>query len=309
MGSSSAPRRRRPGPRWVGGHQHCWAVLPLAAVSPMAAGGQPTPTLTGAACKRPAERPGSPCACAPGHLAGRPHYAAAVPDSNWLFALPCLGGRCPQAVKVASEFVELTRKAINSWPNIKPWLNASDIETLVAKVGSAPAACNAGPPAAGMSGAPATLHGAYARRHGCRAAALLLQCATPTGRLPVDGALLPAIAFVGLFVANNARRLRPPLVSRAAPLVQVDEFSAWLKGKQEEQAKKEEHEDPAYKVDEVAGWLGRLKKVSLAGAAGWVGGRAGWSCSVRCARKAAGAQAGGTLSGAYMLPTCLLSAL
>ena len=40
----------------------------------------------------------------------------------------------PAAVKLASDFLELTRKALNSWPEVKPWLNASDIAALAAKV-------------------------------------------------------------------------------------------------------------------------------------------------------------------------------
>jgi hypoxia up-regulated 1 len=40
----------------------------------------------------------------------------------------------PRAVQLASGFVELARKAANSWPDLKPWLNASDVAALAAKV-------------------------------------------------------------------------------------------------------------------------------------------------------------------------------
>ncbi|KAI3435832.1 hypothetical protein D9Q98_001890 [Chlorella vulgaris] len=40
----------------------------------------------------------------------------------------------PQVLKLADGFVELVRKAANSWPDMKPWLNASDVAALVAKV-------------------------------------------------------------------------------------------------------------------------------------------------------------------------------
>lgn len=42
-----------------------------------------------------------------------------------------------QAVQRALDFVELARKAANSWPDLKPWLNATDIQALVKKVGLA----------------------------------------------------------------------------------------------------------------------------------------------------------------------------
>ncbi|EFN50467.1 hypothetical protein CHLNCDRAFT_142658, partial [Chlorella variabilis] len=40
----------------------------------------------------------------------------------------------PRVLRLAGDFVDLARKAANSWPDIKPWLNASDIAALVAKV-------------------------------------------------------------------------------------------------------------------------------------------------------------------------------
>jgi hypothetical protein len=46
----------------------------------------------------------------------------------------------PQVLKLADGFVELVRKAANSWPDMKPWLNASDVAALVAKVVGHPAA-------------------------------------------------------------------------------------------------------------------------------------------------------------------------
>lgn len=41
----------------------------------------------------------------------------------------------PQLVKLARDFVELARKAVNTWPEAKPWLDADDIARLVEKVG------------------------------------------------------------------------------------------------------------------------------------------------------------------------------
>lgn len=40
----------------------------------------------------------------------------------------------PQLVKLARDFVELARKAVNTWPEAKPWLDADDIAHLVEKV-------------------------------------------------------------------------------------------------------------------------------------------------------------------------------
>ncbi len=45
------------------------------------------------------------------------------------------------------------------------------------------------------------------------------------------------------------------------PALQVDNFTSWLEGKKEEQAKLAAHEDPAFKSDEVDSWLVRLQKV------------------------------------------------
>ena len=39
----------------------------------------------------------------------------------------------PQAVQLASSIMELVRKATNSWPDIKPWVDAADVASLVAK--------------------------------------------------------------------------------------------------------------------------------------------------------------------------------
>ena len=41
----------------------------------------------------------------------------------------------PEAVKLAQQFLELTRKSINSWPQIKPWINGSDSDSLLKQVG------------------------------------------------------------------------------------------------------------------------------------------------------------------------------
>lgn len=41
-----------------------------------------------------------------------------------------------QLVKLARDFVELARKAVNTWPEAKPWLDADDIGRLVEKVGT-----------------------------------------------------------------------------------------------------------------------------------------------------------------------------
>ena len=47
-----------------------------------------------------------------------------------------------QLAKLAREFSELTRKAINTWPEAKPWLDADDIAALLQKVGAQrPARC------------------------------------------------------------------------------------------------------------------------------------------------------------------------
>lgn len=41
----------------------------------------------------------------------------------------------PKALALAAEFVELTRKAVNSWPEVKPWLEKEDVDALSAQVG------------------------------------------------------------------------------------------------------------------------------------------------------------------------------
>ena len=58
--------------------------------------------------------------------------------SIFAYTLPLRPG---QVVAAASEFVELVRKAANSWPSIKPWINASDIEELLSKVVGGSAVC------------------------------------------------------------------------------------------------------------------------------------------------------------------------
>ncbi len=40
----------------------------------------------------------------------------------------------PKALALAAQFVELTRKAVNSWPQVKPWLEKVDIDALTAQV-------------------------------------------------------------------------------------------------------------------------------------------------------------------------------
>ncbi|KAL4458458.1 hypothetical protein ABPG75_013323 [Micractinium tetrahymenae] len=79
----------------------------------------------------------------------------------------------PKALALAAEFVELTRKAVNSWPEVKPWLEKEEVDALAA---------------------------------------------------------------------------------------QVDNFTSWLEGKKEEQAKLAAHQDPAFKSEEVTTWLVRLQK-------------------------------------------------
>ena len=39
-----------------------------------------------------------------------------------------------QAVQRALDFVELARKAANSWPDLKPWLPTAEVQALVHKV-------------------------------------------------------------------------------------------------------------------------------------------------------------------------------
>ncbi len=41
----------------------------------------------------------------------------------------------PEAVELAQQFLELTRKSINSWPQIKPWINGTDSDSLLKQVG------------------------------------------------------------------------------------------------------------------------------------------------------------------------------
>ena len=40
-----------------------------------------------------------------------------------------------EAVKLARQFLDLTRKSINSWPQIKPWINGTDSDSLLNQVG------------------------------------------------------------------------------------------------------------------------------------------------------------------------------
>eukprot|EP00891_Asterochloris_glomerata_P004630 jgi/Astpho2/4630/Aster-00203 len=40
----------------------------------------------------------------------------------------------PEAVELAQQFLELTRKSINSWPQIKPWINGTDSDSLLKQV-------------------------------------------------------------------------------------------------------------------------------------------------------------------------------
>lgn len=40
----------------------------------------------------------------------------------------------PEALEAATAVVELVRKAASSWPSIKPWINASEVEQLLGKV-------------------------------------------------------------------------------------------------------------------------------------------------------------------------------
>jgi hypothetical protein len=50
------------------------------------------------------------------------------------FAFPIETARGVQVVEKAQDFVELAKKAANSWPDIKPWLNITDIQALLKKV-------------------------------------------------------------------------------------------------------------------------------------------------------------------------------
>lgn len=40
----------------------------------------------------------------------------------------------PKALALAAQFVELARKAVNSWPQVKPWLEKVDVDALTAQV-------------------------------------------------------------------------------------------------------------------------------------------------------------------------------
>ena len=41
----------------------------------------------------------------------------------------------PEAIKLAQQFLELTRKSINFWPQIKPWINGTESDSLLKQVG------------------------------------------------------------------------------------------------------------------------------------------------------------------------------
>lgn len=69
-------------------------------------------------------------------LVGPPSQRALVsPAVQTIYKL--LDVHLPPAVQVvekALSFVELAKKAANSWPDLKPWLNTTDIQALIAKV-------------------------------------------------------------------------------------------------------------------------------------------------------------------------------
>lgn len=150
----------------------------------------------------------------------------------------------PAVLKTAGEFVELTRKAVNAWPEVKPWLNPNDTAALLAQVRWGGGGRAGGGPA------------------GRCAACLPLPC--PARRSAAENnRLWPALHPPALPAPGS--RIRPrhahPSTAPPCPRTQVDNFTAWLSGKEAEQAKLAPHEDPAFTSREVAAHLLRLQKV------------------------------------------------
>ena len=125
----------------------------------------------------------------------------------------------PRVLRLAGDFVDLARKAANSWPDIKPWLNASDIAALVAKVVGSTLPTLPTPHAA---------HVAHAARaaHAVRAAhATCAPCLPPPPRLPpsplappqAPTSCLPACWPAEPLAAPRCCRPGAPARSRAHP--------------------------------------------------------------------------------------------
>ena len=107
----------------------------LASVPPCNIGRAPAPDLqfhTVPVPQWPNPAPSLPAPPSPGRCRSQLRKLREVGDA--IFARAEEAAARPAAVKLASDFLELTRKALNSWPEVKPWLNASDIAALAAKV-------------------------------------------------------------------------------------------------------------------------------------------------------------------------------
>lgn len=196
--------------------------------------------------------------------------------------MPAPPPRPAQLSKLARDFTELTRKAINTWPEAKPWLEADDIARLLEKVGP-PRWCRCC--CCCCIGLPRDLRkGQLVVRGGSSLLACLELCVAD---------LWPTAAkrlSLGCWPTERLHlSMRPTLTFSLVPAPQVDNFTSWLEEKEGEQAKRAPHEAPTYLSEEVSTLLLRLQKVGAR--AGWRGaGEAGgwhWQCAMPASVEAA----------------------